>query len=70
MAAFPSFGLPAAHLDLERLSRRVRFTPKPVPRATLVPVAIGVLGLALWLAGHLVGSAAPARSLARSCAAG
>jgi hypothetical protein len=39
-----------------------RFTPRPVPRAALVPLVLGLIGLALWLAGHLGVPATPAQT--------
>jgi hypothetical protein len=61
----------AASLSLQtralqaRVAQRLRldqFKPRPVPRAVLVPLALGLLGLALWLAGHLGASATPAQA--------
>jgi hypothetical protein len=62
MAASPSLGSLAASLPLERFQRFTRFTPRPVPRAAIVPLALGVFGLALWLSGHLLGPATFART--------
>ena len=58
----------AASLSLPtRVAQRFtlkRFTPRPVPRAALIPLALGLLGLALWLAGHLVAPATPGQTQA------
>jgi hypothetical protein len=47
----------AASLSLQtRVAQRFRldqFKPRPAPRAVFVPLALGLIGLALWLAGHL-----------------
>ena len=56
----------AASLSLQtRVAQRFRldqFKPRPVPRAVLVPLALGLIGLALWLAGHLGAGATPAQA--------
>jgi len=57
MAASLSLKTHAAHLIAIE-----RFRPRPVPRAVLVPVVLGLIGLALWLAGHLGASATPAQA--------
>ena len=57
MAASLSLKTHAAHLIAIE-----RFRPRPVPRAVLVPLALGLIGLALWLAGHLWASATPAQA--------
>jgi len=54
MAASLSLQTRAAHLiSIERLK------PRPITRAALVPLALGLIGLALWLAGHLAGQSTP-----------
>jgi len=59
MAASLSLQTRAAHLiAIERLK------PRPITRAALVPLALGLIGLALWLAGHLIGPATPAQTSA------
>jgi hypothetical protein len=57
MAASLSLQTRAAHLIATE-----RFNRRPVPRAAFVPLALGLLGLALWLVGHLGGPAAPAQT--------
>jgi len=50
------------HTRVAHLVTLDRFAPRPVPRAVLVPLALGLFGLALWLAGHLGISATPAQA--------
>jgi hypothetical protein len=57
MAASLSLPTRATHLI-----QQVHFAPRPVPRAALVPLALGLFSLALWLAGHLTAHATPAQT--------
>ena len=57
MAASLSLQTRAAHLIAIE-----RFKPRPLSRAALVPLALGLIGLALWLASHLANPATAAQA--------